>query len=157
MHNKRILVIVSCSARKIWDKNPNMGPVKARDAYIGPLFRLAKRYAELSGCDWLILSAKYGFIEPDYVIPGNYNATFKDPRTNPISLDDLRRQVVEKKLYEYDKVIVLGSRHYSSIVRSVFREYNVEVEAPLEGLSIGKMLTKLKKMTENILPGSDYK
>ncbi len=157
MHNKRTLVIVPCSARKIWDKNPSIGPVKAKEAYIGPLFKLAKRYAEALGCDWIILSAKYGFIEPDYIIPGNYNVTFRDPKSNPISVDYLRKQVIDKKLYKYGRIVVLGSKYYSSIVRRVFSEFNVEVEAPLEGLPIGKMLSKLKEMTEKILPVGEYK
>jgi len=140
------LVIISCSARKIWDKDPQHGPVTAKEAYIGPLFKLARKYVERKGYDWIILSAKYGFIEPDYIIPENYNVTFKDPKTKPISLDTLRRQVKEKKLYRYSKVIVLASKQYVEIVRKAFQDYNIRIEAPLEGLPIGKMLKKLKHM-----------
>lgn len=145
--NANVLVIVPCSARKIWDKEPQRGPTPAKDAYTGPLFRLARRFAETYGYPWIILSAKYGFIEPDHVIPGNYDVTFRDPKTNPVTVDILRRQVEEKKLYRYQKLIVLGSKYYVDMVRRAFQNYNIEIEAPLEGLPIGKMLRKLKVMT----------
>lgn len=94
------------------------------------------------------MSAKYGFIEPDYTIPGNYNVTFNNPKTKPISLEILRKQVKEKKLYKYSRVIVLASKRYVEIVRKAFQGYNIRIEAPLEGLPIGKMLAKLKSMIE---------
>jgi len=143
-----ILVVVSCSAKKIWDKEPWRGPTAAKEAYIGPLFKLARKYAERKGYDWIILSAKYGFIEPDYTISGNYNVTFNNPKTKPISLEILRKQVKEKKLYRYSRVIVLASKRYVEIVRKAFQGYNIRIEAPLEGLPIGKMLAKLKSMIE---------
>lgn len=141
-----VLVIVPCSARKIWDKEPQRGPTPAKNAYTGPLFRLARRFAEIHNYPWIILSAKYGFIEPDYIIPENYNVTFNDLKTNPVTVDVLRRQVEEKKLHRYKKIIVLGGKHYVDAVRKAFQGYDVDIEAPLEGLPVGEMLRKLKIM-----------
>jgi len=42
--------------------------------YISDWFLKARRYAEASGCDWLILSAQYGLVAPDRVI-APYNRT----------------------------------------------------------------------------------
>ncbi len=42
---------------------------------------------------WMVLSAKYGFIEPAFLIPGQYNVTFKKRSTGPIATADLRDQV----------------------------------------------------------------
>ena len=42
---------------------------------------------------WVILSAKYGFIDPDFLIPGPYNVTFKRRATGPIDAETLRTQV----------------------------------------------------------------
>src|SRR3990172_7019090 len=38
----------------------------------------------------VILSAKYGLISPDFVIPGPYNVTFKNLSTRPIDVRTLR-------------------------------------------------------------------
>jgi hypothetical protein len=65
-----LLVIVPCGLLKIWDKFPEAGPTAAADAYIGPPFKVNRRYAERAGGDWVVLSAKYGFLRPTDVVPG---------------------------------------------------------------------------------------
>ena len=72
----KVLCIIPCGNRKIWDKNPNAGPTRAKDIYIGPFAKKRKEYAEkfyLSS--WCILSAKYGFLFPDDIVPGSYNGS----------------------------------------------------------------------------------
>ena len=138
------LVIVSCGASKIWDKNPLAGPTPAKDAYIGPLFKLNREYAERFSDRWMILSAKYGFIDPDFIIPENYNVTFKDPKTNPVSLNILREQVHEMGLDKFDKIIVLGGKDYVDVILKAFQGLNVKIIAPLKGLSIGLAMKKVK-------------
>ena len=64
----KTLVIVPCGKRKIWDKNSEAGPTKARDVYTGSPFKVNREYAEKFGDPWVILFAKYGFLEPDQVI-----------------------------------------------------------------------------------------
>jgi hypothetical protein len=44
-------------------------------------FTVNRQYAEASGGDWVILSAKYGFLRPTDVIPGPYEVTFKRRRS----------------------------------------------------------------------------
>ena len=77
------LVIIACGAKKIWDNNPDAGSTSAKDACTGAPFRVNRRYAETFGDRWVILSAKYGFIDPDFIIPENYNVTFKKPKDKP--------------------------------------------------------------------------
>ena len=60
-----LLVIAPCSQGKVWDKSPDHGPTPARDAYTGSPFKVNRQYAEHFGAEWIILSAKYGFIGPD--------------------------------------------------------------------------------------------
>mgnify|MGYP000097137404 CR=1 FL=1 len=144
-----ILCIVPCSSRKIWDKYPYMSGVRARDAYIGPLTRMAIRYAErFHRGSWVILSAKYGFLSPDDVVPGPYNVTFKLKNTNPIGIEELIRQAQEKGLYGYDVIVVLGGKDYVEVVKRVFKSRRVI--NPLEGLSYGK---KIKRLKEALLSG----
>ena len=141
------LVIVPCGKRKIWDINPNAGPTPAKDTYQGPLFKACRAYAEklakTKGCHWIILSAKYGFIDPNFIIPENYNVTFNDPSTNPITIQELRRQVKEKGLDKYTEIIALGGQQYLSRIKQAFPDK--EVKAPFEGLPLGIMLKKIKE------------
>ena len=74
------LVIVPCGRAKIWDKHPDAGPTAAADAYTGAPFTVNRHYAEQAGGDWVILSAKYGFLRPTDLIPGTYETTFKRRR-----------------------------------------------------------------------------
>jgi len=124
--------------RKIWDKNLNAGPTRAKDVYIGPFAKKCKEYAEkFYPSSWCILSAKYGFLFPDDTVPGSYNVTFNDKRTNPISVEELSKQVKEKGLDRYEKILVLGGKKYVSMVK---------IYTPLEGYKgIGYMMNRLNQ------------
>lgn len=115
-----LLVVVPCGGLKIWRRRPDAGPTPAASAYIGLLFKVNKEFAERFADTWVILSAKYGFIEPEFVIPGNYNVTFKRASTGPISTARLREQVKEKGLDRFSRVIALGGKDYVSRVRAAF-------------------------------------
>ena len=147
-----VLVVVSCGMRKIWDANPSAGPTPARDAYVGAPFKVNREYAEKFADRWVILSAKYGFIDPDFIIPENYNVTFKRPETHPISVDDLRRQIIEKGLSKFSKVVVLGGRDYVDITRRAFEGFKVTIVAPILGLPIGKAMKKVRKAIQEGKP-----
>jgi hypothetical protein len=105
-----LLVVVSCGEQKIWSRYPHAGATPAQDAYTSSLFTKSRRYAERFADRWLVLSAKYGFIEPDFPIPGNYNVSFYDPEA--ISTAELKAQVVSKRLDQFKTVGVLGSDMY---------------------------------------------
>jgi len=87
-----VLVVVPCGQQKIWQKKPEAGPTAAQDAYTGTPFIVNRRYAERFGDRWVILSAKYGLIAPDVMLPGPYEVTFKQRSTHPVTLDTLRAQ-----------------------------------------------------------------
>ena len=147
----KILCIVSCGRRKIWDKYPGLGAVRARDAYTGPLVRLAVAYAEkYHPNSWVILSAKYGFLYPNELIPGPYDVSFKRRSPEVISIEELRRQVLSKGLEKYDAIMVLAGKTYVDVVRKVFA--GKTIYAPLEGLPLGKMMRKLKDAIESGKP-----
>ena len=140
-----VLVVVSCGMRKIWDVNHGAGPTPARNAYVGAPFKVNREYAEKFADRWVILSAKYGFIDSDFIIPENYDVTFKRAETQPISVGDLRRQIVEKGLDRFSKVVVLGGRDYVDVTRRAFEGFKVTVVAPTLGLPIGKAMKKVRK------------
>ena len=142
------LIIVPCGKSKIWKKQPNKGATEARLVYTGSPFLLNKRYAEHFRNNWMILSAKYGFINPDFKILEDYNITFNDPKTKPITINELEKQA--KSLQEYDCVIALGGKIYSNIARKIFKDQ--QIVAPVYGLPIGMAMSKVKKAIESNTP-----
>ncbi|MCL0100686.1 hypothetical protein M1N80_02600 [Peptococcaceae bacterium] len=144
----KVLCVIPCGNKKIWDKKPDAGPQKAREVYIGPFASKCKEYAEkFYPSSWVIISAKYGFLFPDDILSGSYNVTFNDKSTNSITIEELKYQTEEKGLYDYDKIIVLGGKNYVRIVKNVFQ--NKEIYSPLSDCKgIGYMMGKLKDAIE---------
>lgn len=126
----KTLVIISCVKEKVWKKCPSMGAVKASDAYISNYFRAQKRFALATQCDWMILSAKYGFLFPDELIE-NYDITFK--RKPYISNDILSQQVKVKQLQKYSRIIVIGGESYRDRVQKAFNDVNCQLIFPVTG------------------------
>lgn len=145
------LVVIPCGISKIWKRNPEAGPTEAKDVYIGVPFKVNKEYAERYGDHWVILSAKYGFIEPSFIIEKDYNVTFKDPKTKPISLSELELQA-KGKLSNFDKVVALGGKDYTNIVESVFEKTGASVITPVKGCPIGVALGMIKEAIRNNSP-----
>ena len=143
----QILVIVPCGKAKIWDREPNRGSSEAKNAYIGAPFIVNKTFAEKFADKWVVLSAKYGFIDPDFAIPENYNTSFKNPSTNPISVNALRKQVKEKNLHNYNFVIALGGKDYLRMIKEAFQNVS-KVIAPAQGLPLGKAMSHIKALSK---------
>jgi cytoplasmic iron level regulating protein YaaA (DUF328/UPF0246 family) len=142
------LTIIPCGQSKIWNKQPKHGPEKARNAYTGAPFKVNKTFAE-KFCSklpdrWLILSAKYGFIDPEFEIE-DYNVTFKRPIPKPISITELKKQALDKGLTEYELIIALGGEDYSSKVKQIFANHSKDI-APATGLPIGLGMNRIKKL-----------
>lgn len=137
---KGLLVIVPCGQRKIWDSQPNYGPAEARDAYTGSPFTVNKEYARQFGEAWVILSAKYGLVQPTFIIPGPYNVTFKKKSTGPVKLALLREQMEQMKLDGYESIVGLGGKEYRCILGQLFDGRRARLHFPFAGLSIGKAM-----------------
>jgi hypothetical protein len=98
---------------------------------------------------WYILSAEHGFLFPEDIVLENYNVTFNNKRSNPISVQDLRCQVKAKDLDRYDQIVV-GPRQYSQALKDTFS--GKEILTPLAdcrgiGYMMGKLNEALKKGT----------
>ncbi len=143
--NASLLVVVPGGQTKIWKFDPKHGPVKAMDAYAGSPFQVNKAFAQLFSDRWVILSAKHGFMDPDYMIPGDYDAAFKKPQTNPISLDELEKQVQEKNLRECNFVVVLGGEEYVDIVTRLFQGHS-KVLTPTKDPAMGTGMQRVKSL-----------
>ena len=141
---KGVLVIVPCGQKKVWDRSPSVGPTAARDAYTGPPFGINRAFAERFGEAWMVLSAKYGFIEPAFMIPAPYNITFKNRRTGPITTDQLREQIQKDNLARFTTVIGLGGKEYREAIELAFAGVPARLCFPFSGLPIGKAMQATK-------------
>ena len=131
------LVVVPSGRRKIWEMNPNARPTLAKNVYTGPPFKVNREYAEIFSDKWVILSPKYGFIEPDFIISEDYNVAFDDPKTNPISLSTLREQVKDR-FSEYPCIVALGGSTYANLVVETFKSTDQKVLTPSTGIMIAR-------------------
>jgi len=139
------LCIVPCGKEKIWKAEPLAGPTVARRVYTGRFAGTCIRYAEaFYPKSYVILSAKYGFLAPDDLIEGDYNVTFKDQSTNPISLEVLVRTAGQKRLFGYRRIVAVVGKDYLDRIESVFP--GILIVTPLAGCkNMGEMIGKLKK------------
>lgn len=139
-----LLVVIPCGQSKIWDKFPLIGPVYAQQAYTGVPFKINKEYAQRFATRWVILSAKYGFIDPNFIIPEQYNITFKKPSTRPVAIPILKEQIISLGLNRFDTVIGLGGKEYRAALESAFEGTNIPLHFPFSGLPIGKAMSATK-------------
>ncbi len=140
------LCIISCGKRKIWDNNPSNTSIKAKYLYTGVFTKKCIEYAEkMYNNSYCIMSAKYGFIFPEEYIKGPYNECFHIKNSNPISKEALSQQIKDKKLNNYDKVIILGGKFYTDMINELFPKK--EVINLLDGCNgIGQMMKRLNEL-----------
>jgi len=148
----KTLCVVPCGNKKIWDKNPNAGPTKAKYVYIGPFAKKCREYAmRFYPSSWCILSAKYGFLFPNDIVPGLYNVSFNDRKANPITTKELSAQVKEKELDSYGQIVILGGKNYVEMANRVFS--SKEILTPLSNCKgIGYMMGKLNDAIKKGVP-----
>ena len=137
------IVLISCVSKKQKLSHKS----KAKDLYVSALFKYNYQYAQLLKPDRIfILSAKYGLIDPDDEIEP-YDETLNTKSRNEIRewslkiLSDLNQKTNLKE----DEFIFLTGKNYRMFLIPKIKNY----EVPLEGLTIGKQLSFLKKSIVN--------
>jgi len=139
------LVIISCG------KSKNKGPkCLAKEAYNGQSFLLKRKYAELSGHPWLILSAKYGLLRPDEEINPNYDMTVS-------TKGEIQQLAVKifKQIPDFldcsiaDEVIFLGPGAYVQSLEKAFEgKKTIKINHVTKGLGQGKTQKKIRELIE---------
>ena len=137
-----VLTIVQSGDAKVWKKSPEVGSVPAKDAYTSLYFKKQCSYASQTSDRWVILSAKYGFLNPDEPIQ-DYDTSFKKRSPRPISFGALRQQVRSKGLAEFDEIVVLGGEENLRAVEESFNRDIRKIKAPFKGLRIGERMAAL--------------
>ncbi len=93
-----------------------------------------------------ILSAKYGLVDPEQVIPP-YNETLNTMKSGQVKdwALDVIDQMEGKINFQKDEIIFLAGERYRKFLQPLCRNASV----PLEGLGIGKQLSWLKKKLDS--------
>ena len=149
MHNfNKTLIIVPCGKKKVWDINPTAGKIKAKDAYISNYFKLCKQYAERFADEWVILSGKYGIIEPDSIISGNYDTKLFVSK----KFEDKVKRQLQFVVKNISQVISLCGNYYSLFLKDVLYRFDLPIYVPLQGSKIGERQKLLKKCLKENKP-----
>ncbi|HDR3893372.1 MULTISPECIES: DUF6884 domain-containing protein [Bacillus] len=138
------LCIIPCGKKKIWDKHSNYGPMEAKDVYISPFGKACQAYATMFFENWVILSAKHGFLRPNDIVLENYDLAFDSKSDEVISIEQLQKQMVDKSLLQFDEIVLLAGKKHKKVVTKLYPEEMITY--PLEGCKgIGYMLQRLKE------------
>lgn len=135
----KTIVLISCVSKKL------AHPARAKDLYTSALFRLNLAYAERLQPDVIfILSAKHGLLRLDEVVEP-YDVTLNKMRSREKKewAELVLRQLRDEADLDNDRFIFLAGRNYRQYLLPHIRNY----EAPLEGLTIGRQLSRLKQLT----------
>lgn len=130
----KTLVILACSQKKATK------PVPARDLYLGSLFKLGRKFAEVHHFDYVILSAKYGLLRPEQVI-----APYDQRIANISDVRRIREMVItplKAILASYEKVVVIGGNLYRKVLEPI---KSAKFEEISDSRGIGGMLQQLKR------------
>ena len=162
------LVIVSCGGNKIRGEEGVLAPpIPAKDVYTSTYFKWNRQYAEKFGRHWCILSAHYGFMAPDWLMPRLYNASWsksairkmkkEGKKINPsMRCEDIRQQASlghPIKFLPAMEIVVLGGKEYTQRVKfAVDSIKGMQLLNPLDGLGIGLQIQAVKNAVERNRP-----
>ncbi len=112
-------------------------PAPARKLCTSTWFRLARAYAESQDCPWLLLSAKYGLVNPTEVIsPYQLDVTHMGVRQRTSWAQRIGDQARRKLPYSEQIVLVAGMKYCDCLLPHL-SELAEQVYTPLAGLSVG--------------------
>lgn len=134
---------------KIWDVQPDAGPVRAEVAYLSPFHQACERYAKSFFDEWVILSAKHGFLRPNDIVSGNYDVTFGTGHPEIMTAEELRHQFCEKGFSDIEELVMLGGKKYRSVLNAVIGEHQYINWPLLSYKGIGYMLQALNRAVED--------
>jgi hypothetical protein len=145
----KTLIIIPCGKKKIWSKNKLCGSVKAEEAYVSNYFKLCKLYAKRFADKWVILSGKYGIIEPGFIIDNDYDIKLKPTEEFKIKVKDQLKPFI---LDGFTNIVSLCSDYYSDFLKDIIKQFGLKLNTPLRGLKIGIRQKKLKISLGNDKP-----
>ena len=92
--------------------------------------------------NWVILSAKHGFLRPNDIVLENYDLAFDSKSDEVINIEQLQKQMVDKSLLQFDEIVLLAGRSIKSSDKVISRRNDYISARGCKG--IGYMLQRLK-------------
>ncbi len=109
----------------------------ARELCTSTWFKLARAYVESQHCPWLLLSAKYGLVNPTrFISPYQLEVPAMRVRQRRSWARRIAEEARCKLPYSEQLVLVAGVR-YSECLMPYLGEFSQQVSLPLAGLSVG--------------------
>lgn len=138
------IVLVGCGSAKLDE------PAPARDLYTSNYFASKRRYAELAGDSWAILSAEHALLEPDRVVPP-YDTELGD---DDVDVEEWAQRVLVSlkaaaPTWERLEVQLLAGRDYCDPVRPIMPD-EWEVRRPWDDLDGGGLPAQQRWLSEQI-------
>jgi len=132
------IALVSCV------KSKQSVPARASELYTSALFRALRRHAEVSADAWYILSAEHGLLRPDQVIAPYERTLNRMSKRDRLSWAERVQKQLSDVVPPRAEVLVLAGERYRTDLIPFLRERGHTVSVPLEGLSFGRQLQRLK-------------
>lgn len=133
--------LVSCVKSKQDHATP------AKEMYISNLFRSARGFVQSRKCNWFILSAKYGLLQPDQVIEP-YELTLKGmPIAERRNWANRVIKTAEKGIVDPSRIVFLAGQQYREFLLPYYQSIGVETCAPMARLSLGNQPGWLQRNT----------
>lgn len=111
-----------------------------------------RRYAEGNCDEWLILSAKYGVLQPESVI-APYELTLNAlPISERMQWAEMAWRQLARILPSKAHIIILAGARYRTLLLPQLSSTDFTIEIPMEGLRMGE---QMKWLNEHLPMGRD--
>ncbi|MHA1340264.1 MAG: DUF6884 domain-containing protein [Promethearchaeota archaeon] len=112
----KVLIIVSCTKKKL-DR-----PAPAIELYQGDIFKKTKKWVEINNFHQIIISARYGIVEPHEIIK-----PYDKRLSNKKEAEKLQRKIIPKLrkiLPNYKLVVLILGNIYLEAIKPIFKEFS---------------------------------
>lgn len=134
------MIVIGCGKQKLDHE------ARASELYTGGLFRLARRYARLSGEPWGVLSAKYGLVRPEQrLFPYDQRLGLRGSALECWAGCEADKLVRFWGLSAGDRVTCLMGATYAKPFCRAARALGLRTFEPLEGLGLGQRMRWLSQ------------
>lgn len=138
---KNSLVLVSCVKSKRGTAAP------ARDLYTSHWFKKVRNLVESADAPWLVLSALHGLVEPTKVIsPYELSLSALGASERRAWASGVRKKLLPIAT-KYRRILIFAGARYREFLVEPLQEAGLEVVVPMQGLTQGKQLSWLAKVS----------
>lgn len=133
------LALVSCGKTKL------STPSKAKDLYVGDLFKKTRAYVEEQHDEWCILSALHQLVLPEQLLEP-YEYTLIGKKKDVIhQWSQAVYEELKRKWSKDTEIYFYAGREYRKFLQPMLEAEGFKVFVPLQGLGIGEQLSWFKQ------------